>query len=132
MTKDTDIPYCNEHKDIRQDLGELRDEIKDRDKGILKAFNAIKDKVDVLRKDMDDKQIINNYNSRERQLLREMDEKEREELRNRIDEVGGHAEAVDVDIYQQIVELKSFIMRLLMWLFGLFGVLIAILTYFRI
>lgn len=132
MTLGTDIPYCNEHQDIRKDLSELRDEIKDRDKGILRAFNDIKKQVGVLRKDMDDKQIINNYNARERQLLREMDEKERQILRERIDEVGGHAEDADVNIYQQIADLKRFIMQLLLSLFGLFGVLIAILTYFRI
>ena len=132
MTQVPNKVYCDEHRDIEQDLNELRTEIRERDHKILEAFQSVKKRVEGIRKDLDDKQIINNYNKREQDLLRNMDEREREELRTRVDTVGAHAEAADIDIYQQIVELKRLIIQILIGLFGLFGVLIAILTYFRI
>jgi hypothetical protein len=89
---------CQDHPQLKEDLKNiftayenLRKESKHRDEKLLYAFNQNTKEIEQLRNDLDKRKLINNFN-----------EKEKEWLRNRIEGIGGKAEKTDMDIYAQV------------------------------
>lgn len=62
-----------------------------RDEKIKEAYDNNTKELQALRQDLENRRFINNYNDREKELLR-----------TRVDEVGGKAEKADIDIYTKV------------------------------